>query len=91
MKRTLCCIDNRNQCDMLRAMPGGLNGVKQMVAESHRRGVRVWFPVIMWDQGTCDEGKPNWVATSETMAAVGADGINGDTLAGVPRTLCTVQ
>ena len=84
-------IDNRNQYDMLRAMPGGLNGVKQMVADFHRRGVRVLFPVIMWDQGTRDEGKPNWVATSEAMAAVGADGINGDTLAGVPRTFRTAS
>ncbi len=79
-------IDSRNQYDMLRAMPGGLDGVKQMIADFHRRGVRVLFPVIMWDQGTRDEGKPNWVATAEVMAAVGADGVNGDTLAGVPRT-----
>ena len=82
-------IDNRNQYDMLRAMPGGVAGVKQMVADFHRRGVRVLFPVIMWDQGTRDEGQPNWVATAQLMAEVGADGINGDTLDGVPRTFRT--
>ena len=37
-------IDNRNQYDMLRAMPGGLAGLKQMTADFHRRGVRVFFP-----------------------------------------------
>ncbi|MGA8153322.1 MAG: SUMF1/EgtB/PvdO family nonheme iron enzyme [Terriglobales bacterium] len=84
-------IDNRNQYDMVRAMPGGIAGVKQMVADFHRRGVRVLFPVIMWDQGTRDEGKPNWVATAEVMAAIGADGVNGDTLAGVPRTFRTAS
>ncbi len=84
-------IDNRNQYDMLRAMPGGIPGVKQMVADFHRRGVRVLFPVIIWDQGTRDEAKPDWVATAELMAEVGADGINGDTLAGVPRSFRTAS
>ena len=62
-------IDNRNQNDMLRAMPGGIDGVRQMVADFHRRGVRVLFPVMLWDQGTRDEGKPNWEATAELLKA----------------------
>ena len=78
-------IDNRNQYDLLRDMPGGAAGRKQMVADFHRRGVRVLFPVMLWDQGTRDARAPNWVATAEAMAEIGADGINGDTLAGVPR------
>ena len=77
-------IDNRNQYDMLRAMPGGLDGLRQMVSGFHRRGVRVLFPVMLWDQGTRDEGKPNWQATAELMKAINADGVNGDTLEGIP-------
>ncbi|HEX4022818.1 MAG TPA: SUMF1/EgtB/PvdO family nonheme iron enzyme [Acidobacteriaceae bacterium] len=77
-------IDNRNQYDMLRSMPGGLDGVRQMVADFHRHHVQVLFPIMLWDQGTRDEGKPNWVATAEMMRAIGADGINGDTLDGIP-------
>ena len=34
-------IDNRNQHDMIRSMPGGVPGVRQMIADFHRRGVRV--------------------------------------------------
>src|SRR5579862_507457 len=47
-------IDNRNQYDLLRDMPGGIDGLKQMINDFHRRGVRVLFPVMLWDQGTRD-------------------------------------
>jgi len=76
-------IDNRNQHDMIRSMPGGLPGVKQMIADFHRRGVRVLFPMMMWDQGTRDPGMP-WAEAIASLMAVGADGINGDTQDGVP-------
>ncbi len=77
-------IDNRNQHDMIRSMPGGLAGVKQMIADFHRRGVRVLFPMMMWDQGTRDPGLPWPDAIASLMAEIGADGINGDTQDGVP-------
>jgi iron(II)-dependent oxidoreductase len=77
-------IDNRNQHDMIRGMPGGLTGVKQMIADFHRRGVRVLFPTMMWDQGTRDPGMPWPYAIATLMAEIGADGINGDTQDGVP-------
>jgi len=78
-------IDNRSQYDLLRDMPGGVAGVRQMIADFHRRGVRVLFPVMVWDQGTRDEGVPNWTATARLLAEVGADGVNGDTLDAIPR------
>ena len=77
-------IDNRNQHDMIRSMPGGIAGVKQMIADFHRRGVRVLFPMMMWDQGTRDPGMPWPDAIASLMAEIGADGINGDTQDGVP-------
>lgn len=77
-------IDNRNQHDMIRSMPGGIAGVRRMVSEFHRRGVRVFFPMMMWDQGTSDIGRPWPDAIAQLMSAIGADGINGDTQDGVP-------
>jgi iron(II)-dependent oxidoreductase len=77
-------IDNRNQHDLIRSMPGGVAGVRQMIADFHRRGVRVLFPMMMWDQGTRapDHSWPEEIAA--LMAEIGADGINGDTQDGVP-------
>jgi iron(II)-dependent oxidoreductase len=77
-------IDDRNQLDMVRSMPGGVEGVRKMVEDFHRRGVRVLFPMMMWDQGTHDPGKPWPDAIAELMKEVDADGINGDTQDGVP-------
>jgi formylglycine-generating enzyme required for sulfatase activity len=77
-------IDDRNQQDMVRSMPGGVAGVQQMVADFHRRGVRVLFPMMMWDQGTRDPGMPWPQAIAEFMKQLNADGINGDTQDGVP-------
>jgi iron(II)-dependent oxidoreductase len=77
-------IDDRNQHDMIRSMPGGLTGVRQMVEDFHKRGVRVLFPMMMWDQGTRDPGKPWPDAIAEVMKEVDADGVNGDTQDGVP-------
>ena len=77
-------IDNRNQHDMIRSMPGGVAGVKQMIADFHRRGVRVLFPMMMWDQGTREPGMPWPDAIANLMKEIDADGINGDTQDGVP-------
>ena len=82
-------IDNRNQQDMVRSMPGGVAGVRQMVSDFHKRGVKVLFPIMMWDQGTRaldakDGGLDWWDATAALMKEVGADGVNGDTQDGVP-------
>jgi iron(II)-dependent oxidoreductase len=55
-----------------------------MVADFHRRGVRVLFPMMMWDQGTREPGKPWPDAIAEQMKEIDADGINGDTQDGIP-------
>jgi gamma-glutamyl hercynylcysteine S-oxide synthase len=82
-------IDNRNQHDLIRSMPGGIEGVRQMISNFHRRGVRVLFPMMMWDQGTRDPGMRWPDAIAKLMAEIGADGINGDTQDGVPLAFST--
>jgi formylglycine-generating enzyme required for sulfatase activity len=77
-------VDNRNQHDLIRSMPGGVGGVKKMIDDFHRRSVRVLFPMMMWDQGTRQPERSWPEEIAALMAEVGADGINGDTQDGVP-------
>ena len=79
-------VDSRNQYDLFRDLPGGIDGVREMIRQFHARGVRVLFPVMVWDQGTHKEGVPDADAIAAEMAAVGADGINGDTQEGMPAS-----
>jgi hypothetical protein len=78
-------IDNRNQWDLARDLPGGIPALRQMVDDFHRRHVRVFFPTMPWDTGTRDIGKPYWEAAAELMAEIGGDGMNGDTFDGIPH------
>jgi formylglycine-generating enzyme required for sulfatase activity len=93
-------IDDRNQFDLLRDMPGGIPALKAMVADFHRHGVKVLFPVMAWDQGTREtqgtrELSPEndsgsmWQALAEELKEIGADGVNGDTLDGIPRLVAS--
>ena len=79
-------VDSRNQYDLFRDLPGGIEGVRDMVRQFHKHGVRVLFPVMVWDQGTHDEGVPDPDAIAKEMASVEADGINGDTQEGMPAS-----
>src|SRR5579864_1254177 len=78
-------IDDRNQHDLLRDLPGGLVGLRQVVDAFHRRRVHVLFPAMPWDQGTREETTDYWQLVAETLAELGADGLMGDTMLGVPR------
>ncbi|GAC1433866.1 MAG: hypothetical protein NVS9B5_17690 [Terriglobales bacterium] len=77
-------VDDRNQLDLLRDLPGGIPGLRQMVQQFHDRGVKVFFPYLAWDTGTRDEGTAPWIAVSQLLTEIGADGINFDTLESVP-------
>ena len=78
-------IDARNQFDLFDDLPGGMEGVKKMIAQFHARGVKVLFPVVIWDRGTHAETEKDWDVLVKELTEAGADGINGDTLEGVPR------
>ena len=76
-------IDNRNQYDLLHDMPGGIKAVRQMIIDFKRRGVRVFFPIMVWDRGTRKITLTMPVALVNEMKIIGADGMNGDTMNGV--------
>ena len=78
-------VDDRNQFDLARDLPGGIEGLKGAVDDFHRRGVRVFLPTMPWDNGTRPADGKDWECIAALVAAVGADGINGDTYNGVPR------
>jgi len=84
-------IDDRNQYDMFRDLPGGIDAVRELIEEFHQHHVKVFFPVMVWDQGTRDEGIPDWRAIDEEMKEVDADGINGDTMTGLPRVFAETE
>jgi gamma-glutamyl hercynylcysteine S-oxide synthase len=77
-------VDDRNQFDLLRDLPGGIPGLRKMVEQFHNRGVRVFFPYLAWDTGTRDEGAAASVTMAQLLKDIGADGINFDTLESVP-------
>jgi hypothetical protein len=45
-------IDDRNQFDLIRSMPGGVPAIKKMVQELHDAGVKALWPYNPWDFGT---------------------------------------
>ena len=77
-------IDDRNKSDLALDLPGGVDGLKQAVADFHRRGVKVFLPTMPWDFGTNDPLESDWDAIVGLAKAVNADGINGDTYSSVP-------
>jgi len=77
-------VDDRNQFDLLRDLPGGIPGLQKLVSDFHRRNVKVFFPILAWDSGTRSEtGTPD-VALVKLLKEIGADGINFDTLESIP-------
>ena len=75
--------DNRNQFDLVAAMPGGKEGIRQMIQDFHRRGVKVFFPIMIWDRGTQPINEAMAMALIKEMKELGADGMNGDTMNGI--------
>jgi formylglycine-generating enzyme required for sulfatase activity len=84
-------IDNRNQFDLLDDMPGGISAVKQMINDFKKQGVRVLFPIMIWDNGTKNIPEPMAVTLVKKMKTLGADGLNGDTMFGVSEDFRTAS
>ncbi len=73
-------LDDRNQFDFYRDMPGGLKGLRAAVDDLHRQAVRVFLDYNPWDTGTRREGQPDLDALCHLVAQLDADGIFLDTM-----------
>jgi formylglycine-generating enzyme required for sulfatase activity len=79
--------DERNQFDFFRHMPGGLEGLRDVVRQFHRLGVKVFIPYMPWDVGTRRKEISDERALAEIVEAIEADGIFLDTMRQSPGTL----
>ena len=73
-------LDQRNQFDFYRDMPGGLSGVRDVVRQFHRRGVKAYIDYNPWDVGTRREEKTDIDMLVDMVRDLEADGIFLDTM-----------
>lgn len=73
-------LDNRNQFDFYRDMPGGLVGLKKVADELHSKGIKVYINYNPWDIGTRREEMHDIDALTTIVKSIGADGIFLDTM-----------
>lgn len=73
-------VDQRNQFDFYRDMPGGLDGVRQVVRTFHRRGVYVYIDYNPWDTGTRRDPKGDLDTIADLVRELEVDGIFLDTM-----------
>ena len=76
-------IDDRNQFDMLDSLPGGIDGLRELVNELESHGVHVLLPYLPWDQGTRNSGQSDVISMIDVIKRSNCSGMNGDTLNGV--------
>ena len=72
-------IDERNQFDIYRDSPGGLEGLRELTRAFHEKGIKVFIDYNPWDTGTRRAGKSDADMLIETVKAIDSDGIYLDT------------
>ncbi len=73
-------LDDRNQFDFFRDMPGGLEGIRGVSRRCHARGVRAYIEYNPWDTGTRREPASDIDTLVAFVKAIEADGIFLDTM-----------
>ncbi len=70
-------LDQRNQWDMYRDLPGGLAELRKQVDFTHSKGKRYFISYNPWDEGTRKEDQMNGM--EDLLRATNADGVVLDT------------
>ncbi|MBS1667599.1 MAG: SUMF1/EgtB/PvdO family nonheme iron enzyme [Bacteroidetes bacterium] len=78
-------IDQRNQFDMFRDLPGGLEQFKKTVAEAHALGTKIFVAYNPWDESTRAEDHLKGLAN--VLKNTNADGAILDTKGGSNKEL----
>ena len=73
-------VDERNQFDYYRELPGGLEGVRALVRACHERSIRCYIDYNPWDTGTRREDQDDVAMLAELVQALEIDGIFLDTM-----------
>lgn len=71
-------FDERNQFDLYLDMPGGLKGLREVVHEFHKEGIKVLICYNPWDGGTRFE-ESHVFPMVEILKSIEADGVYLDT------------
>ncbi len=80
-------VDRRNQFDHYRDMPGGISGLRRLVADLHAHGIRAFIAYNPWDTGTRREPESDAAALARMVRDLNADGIFLDTMLEAPSGL----
>ena len=67
-------VDDRNQFDMLDSLPGGINGLRQLVKDFEDQGVKVLLPYLPWDQGTRNMGQSDVISLIDIIIQCNCSG-----------------
>ncbi|HOJ25987.1 MAG TPA: SUMF1/EgtB/PvdO family nonheme iron enzyme [Candidatus Saccharicenans sp.] len=70
-------LDERNQFDLYRDLPGGLAELRRQVAYAHQNGKKYFLAYNPWDEGTRHEG--HLQAMENLLREIQADGVILDT------------
>jgi formylglycine-generating enzyme required for sulfatase activity len=70
-------LDQRNQWDMYRDLPGGLNELQRQAAFLHKKGKKFFISYNPWDESTRKEDQ--FIGMEELLRQTGADGVVLDT------------
>ena len=73
-------LDERNQFDYYRDMPGRLAGIRNVVDQFHKNGIRVFIAYCPWDKSTRREDRTDPELLDHILKEIDGDGIFLDTM-----------